>query len=464
MSKDKTKDNEEEAGPIDEDSLKLLGDLSKGKARKFVLVYKGAQPTALVLFKKGSVTKYEKEAKTLAGGGGKTCYGVAEGSGKKLVFQLATTDGFKEAPVRDEALKKFLSEHADLACQPEFEIVEVSAIPLDPDDPLTAKYLALKVAAVSAMEAAPDRANALKTLCRQIESHLDADESKQAQDGMQSLAVLITEARKQVASVNSQSTSSSNNSNVPPPPPPPPPAPPTSSPNKPPQSAAPVQTPVEAASEAATRFLSEFKQLKPDVDRALALGTKLSGEVKLAASELATLARSKQYDGALERLPALRTLVERALQEGPSAATTNDPHPGPRQLGKKVLFTQTRLRWDDARKHVRSELERLAQAMRSFFQQEPDFASIDKSISGMFVILEKLDERLLKELDDAYQAQTAEAEAKSKQAAARIVEEYQTFLDSGHWVLQGLDENPFTPVKVRSHLAETLRDLASQLA
>jgi len=125
----KAKDNE--ATSLSEETLQGLDGVRRGKPRRFVLISQGAQIVSLVVYKKGALDKRLKEARE--SGRGKVSYGIVEGQGVNLTFKLAKADGFEDAPVRDTALKSFLSDEADLSCKPTFEIVETLP-PLADDD------------------------------------------------------------------------------------------------------------------------------------------------------------------------------------------------------------------------------------------------------------------------------------------------------------------------------------------
>jgi hypothetical protein len=175
--------------PLSDETLDGLDQIKKGKSRKFVLLTKGASIINLVLYKKGPPTKYVKEAKET--GTGTPCFGVIDGRYPDLVFSLATVDGFKDAPVKDLVLKKFLEEEAKFKCKPTMAIVEALPVVLDENDPLHARFMQLYPLVSQALDNHPDRTTEISTLVRQIGSLLDADQRDPATAKLVELETLL---------------------------------------------------------------------------------------------------------------------------------------------------------------------------------------------------------------------------------------------------------------------------------
>jgi hypothetical protein len=127
---------------IDEETIEMLeGQVKKGKARKFFLIYKGASIKTLVVFKKGPFGPKIMKAKK-NGFKGEGAYGVVTGSGKNLSFQLPANgevaaamkvDSWEEKPPAKTAkLREFLIANG-LKFKPTFEMVTDVGIALDPD-------------------------------------------------------------------------------------------------------------------------------------------------------------------------------------------------------------------------------------------------------------------------------------------------------------------------------------------
>src|SRR5262245_4137357 len=111
--KDKSKGKDEEPG-LSQETLDGLDDVRIGKPRRFVLISQGDRVVSLVVYKTGKLDKRLREARE--SGRGKVSYGVVDGQGVNLTFKLAKADGFLEAPIRESALKSFLSDAAELTC------------------------------------------------------------------------------------------------------------------------------------------------------------------------------------------------------------------------------------------------------------------------------------------------------------------------------------------------------------
>jgi len=188
---------------LPDETKAMLDQVKKGKTRKFVMLTKGTSIVSLVLYKKGAPTKYIKEAKE--SGKGTPCFGVLEGGGLELVVKLAATDGFKDAPVKDLVLKKYLEDEAGFKCKPRFEIVEALPIVLDEADPLHARFLALQERAVETCDTYPDRAEEIGTLCRQTGGYLDAEQRDKATDKLEALEDLLDSLGKKTVDKHEES-------------------------------------------------------------------------------------------------------------------------------------------------------------------------------------------------------------------------------------------------------------------
>ncbi len=131
-TKEKEADEVEEGLGIDLETKEMLeNEVKKGKARKFILICKGAQIKQLIVFKKGPYhTRIQKARKD--GFKGDAFCGIVNGSGVNLTFQLAGNKEVADAigvdgavdgePTKTAKLKEFLNEN-DLARKPEYEIV-----------------------------------------------------------------------------------------------------------------------------------------------------------------------------------------------------------------------------------------------------------------------------------------------------------------------------------------------------
>jgi hypothetical protein len=117
---------------MDADTLKFIDDAKKGKPRRFAMVLKGEKIVSLVVYKKGSLDRYKKQAKEE--GKGLFYHGVVDGKGQNLVFKLCRVDGFEEPPGKDMKLKQYLKDEGGLQFKPTYEIVDVLPTLVDEED------------------------------------------------------------------------------------------------------------------------------------------------------------------------------------------------------------------------------------------------------------------------------------------------------------------------------------------
>src|SRR5262245_37423564 len=114
---------------VSDESEDFLDDVRNGKARRFVMICKGQTIISLVVYKKGSLDKFIREAKDA--GTGTISYGVLDGKGPNINFKLARADGFKEEPTTAIKVKTLLKDECDLTFTPSFVIVEAHGPVLD---------------------------------------------------------------------------------------------------------------------------------------------------------------------------------------------------------------------------------------------------------------------------------------------------------------------------------------------
>jgi hypothetical protein len=108
--------------PLDSDTKSYLEEVKKGKPRRFAMVTKGEKIVSLILYKKGSLERYKKEAKEE--GKGQFYHGVIDGKGQNISFKLCRADGFDEPPGSEVKLRQFLKDEAGMQFKPAYEIVD----------------------------------------------------------------------------------------------------------------------------------------------------------------------------------------------------------------------------------------------------------------------------------------------------------------------------------------------------
>jgi len=166
---------------MSEESIDFLNDVKKGKPRRFVLICKGANIVSLVVYKKGSVEKFKKEAKEV--GSGTVSFGVVDGKGNDIKFKVARADGFETEPTSPAKLKEFIKSAAEITCAPDVLVVDTHEAVLDIDDPLVAKFLKLREVAKQAAIDHSDQASEINSLCQEISQILDKDPSSDEAHG-----------------------------------------------------------------------------------------------------------------------------------------------------------------------------------------------------------------------------------------------------------------------------------------
>ena len=92
---------------MDSESLKHLEEAKKGKLRRFVIILKGVKILSMVIFKRGSVSKYKKEAKKEAKG--QFFHGIISGKGKKSYSNSAPKTATRDFPEEILKNKNFLN-------------------------------------------------------------------------------------------------------------------------------------------------------------------------------------------------------------------------------------------------------------------------------------------------------------------------------------------------------------------
>jgi hypothetical protein len=105
----------------DAESTTELEQVKRGKPRRFAMIVKGEQILNLVVYKKGSLQKYKKEAKE--DGAGQFYHGVIDGKGENIVFKLSMVDGFTAPPGTEAKLKAHLKQELGMKFKPTYQIV-----------------------------------------------------------------------------------------------------------------------------------------------------------------------------------------------------------------------------------------------------------------------------------------------------------------------------------------------------
>jgi hypothetical protein len=400
------KTDTDEAQKIDEETLEQLEQVKKGKPRKFVLITKGASVISLVVYKKGNVEKFKKEAKK--SGRGVICYGKIEGKAMDIAFHLAVSDGFDKEPVKPNVLRSYLEESGDFKCKPRFEIVETAGVVLDEDDPLVIQYRKLQKIAESKQNelAASGADNQVKTLCRQIEGYLDEDQDDQAKDKLFDLETVLN--------VKSAPT-------------------------------------VEPEEDLTAVFTKRLKELVPKIEKASD-----NKEVVLLGKLARELAQKKDFRQALKALDKLEEKLKYAPAGEDKAATVVKG-----QIDKQAL-TNSLKDWQKARQIVDQQVSGMLAALRSAdYRVLREVAKECEPVSSGF---KPLDTALITAIQKLTQAPSNDQGKKAAEVARQIVAKYQTYIDTNR-LIEAAENNPLNvDVSVRVNLGLGLAHLDKSLA
>jgi hypothetical protein len=145
------------------------------------------------------------------------------------------------------------------------------------------------------------------------------------------------------------------------------------------------------------------------------------------------------------------------------AQRTRQRQPQPTGSAFTFAFRKARLEWAIARSSARGNLERLQAGLRDALKGHPQATELNAAIDKLGEAMVKLDERLEDTLDNALNSSDPAKQAEFKQAALKIIAEYQTVADNDP-ILVRVDANPFMKVAVQSVLSDQLAAMAKELA
>jgi hypothetical protein len=131
-------------------------------------------------------------------------------------------------------------------------------------------------------------------------------------------------------------------------------------------------------------------------------------------------------------------------------------------LAPAVAFTKARLIWDQTRKHVQAELQKLERSVLSECADEPDFDVISANSKILYTILNYLDERLIDKLDEALNAEPGPERIARQNEAREIIDEYKDYIRTDD-LLSDIDDNGFVDIDILPTLTTQLDDMARQL-
>jgi hypothetical protein len=127
-----------------------------------------------------------------------------------------------------------------------------------------------------------------------------------------------------------------------------------------------------------------------------------------------------------------------------------------------VALQQSRLAWDQARKQMQAEIQKLEASILSACKEDEEVESEEIDVSLLQTVLEKLDTRLIDKLDAALNAADPAQRAKLNQEAKGIAAEYSAFVN-GNSLMADIDDSGFAAVAVRKSALDALAVLSSKL-
>lgn len=391
---------------LDDESQSALEQVKKGKPRRFVLLIKGAKILSLVVYKKGSLANFKKQAKEQ--GTGELIHGVVGGKGQNIVFQLAAADGFTDEPTTPVKLKEFVNAASGENFKPKWELVAELTPVLDEDDPLVKRFLALQPRIAEASEKDAETANFFNDLCLEAGKALEAQDAQAAE-----LKIAAIEA-----ALNRAGTA------------------PTSDEEK--------------------AYIAARDKLAPSLEECLSQGRGDVGKMRAVRDFAQGKAGNKEFAAAIKSLAMLEELVRAAL--GGDKKET-DVIPEGTVSGIEVGNQLRTARLDATRgiADLVTVLERTGE------KQAVEIAAVVKKLSDSFPT--RL-ETLLDELDKADKAKDKATVEKLKAAGKKVAGEWAGYLQKHDLTIEGCEQNPWNiPVAIKQPIRTSLKNiLATALA
>jgi hypothetical protein len=140
--------------------------------------------------------------------------------------------------------------------------------------------------------------------------------------------------------------------------------------------------------------------------------------------------------------------------------TDQAPKAKPEKAPSLVVLQQTRLAWDQTRKTIQAELQKLEKSILTTCKADADIGPIDVGI--LHSILRRLDTRLIDKLDQALNAADPGKRAALNLEAKGIVNEYLAFVNESP-LMADIDDSGFVPVAIRTTAVAALNLLSSKL-
>jgi hypothetical protein len=348
---------------VDADTKKHLDEVKKGKPRRFVMICKGGKIQSIIVYKKGTVEKYKKQAKEDSKG--QFYHGVVSGKGLDITFCLQRSDGFEAPPGKDLLLKEFLKSEADLKCQPSYAIVdELPAVPFDEDDqrdPLIARFIAMEPSIAQAREAYADSTPLIDQRYKSIYGMLQEEQTRVNAGPALDEFVQFLDSLSKGDSVTTASAQSPSGTPAPPP-------------------------PVDLAKAQAEKLAQVLKKLKPVMDKVVSAEPDRKVELHTIFARIAGEIKSNQLDLAKQELIELGTLLK--PQDARASAAPAEPAVEQREFTERRQVLESQM-LEAKQKLPPEKLAKLAAVLNYATQQAQanDYGNALKALERLQVAL-----------------------------------------------------------------------------
>lgn len=199
-----------------------------------------------------------------------------------------------------------------------------------------------------------------------------------------------------------------------------------------------------------------LKALMPALQKALVDKHPASDALKRGASEAGALLKQSRWEAAAKLIQMLETQVK---TKGP----TEEPSAKP-QVGRFVNHARSRIAWQKVRQKVQADLDTLEKAILAYCKTQPDLnTDAAGKVRKLDAILTTLDESLSDTLDQALNAPDDRQRLALHEQSRKVLARYIQFVSSDP-LLEGVDQNPFVPLKTREFLTSSLQALDKSLA
>jgi cellobiose-specific phosphotransferase system component IIA len=204
---------------------------------------------------------------------------------------------------------------------------------------------------------------------------------------------------------------------------------------------------------------------------------RLKGDFTGALHRATEAAKGKHFDAAFKVLDEAEEILRKpdAPPEPepvaePQGTVTQEAKGGSDGQFSIVELQKSRLAWDNLRKSVHAQLEKLEQSIIADVkahngdetaEDEFDETEVTAAVKKLYTILGEYDQQLMDKLDEALNAKTDEQRGAHHSEAAQIIKQYQAFV-AGDSMLAVIDENGFTNSTIRKDVIGTLTELAGK--